>query len=574
MASSGLGLSRVEGVPAIGRDALIQYGLAVLALLLVLAPLVPILYQSLLDRPLYDEGGRLTLQNYANLFAHPSFGRVVANSLVFAAITTGIAVVLGVATAVLVGRTDVPGRRLLGQVLVWPLYVSHLVLAFGWFIMYGPAGYVTMLVSGLAGEAPWNLYSIPGMAVVAGLSEAPLVHLYCLASATSIDASLEDAARTVGAGPFRTLSAVTVPLMRPAILYSLILSVTVALEMLAIPLVFGGPVGIEFFTTFLYNQGLSASQPDYGLVGTAATLLLVIVTLLVLLQRRLLGNGGRFVTVGGKASRPRLFRLGWLRWPFFALLLLYVAFGVVAPIAGLALRAVTSFLTPFIPPWELLTLANVKMVFAYPAYVRSIVNTVLIALVGGAVATAFVAMVALVAQRSEFRYRGPLEFVALYPRAVPGLIAGLGFFWGIAAIPMLGWLRNTLVILALAYTMRYLPTGFGAVAPMLVQIAPDLDRSARTVGADWWTTCRHILIKLLKPALASSFAVLFVHFFKEYVTAVFLFAPGSEVIGTTLLQFWIQGDTGPVAALSVIQIAITVVFVYASRRILGIRIYA
>jgi iron(III) transport system permease protein len=68
--------------------------------------------------------------------------------------------------------------------------------------------------------------------------------------------------------------------------------------------------------------------------------------------------------------------------------------------------------------------------------------------------------------------------------------------------------------------------------------------------------------------------VLFVYFFKEYVSAVFLFAPGSEVIGTTLLQFWIQGDTGPVAALSMIQIAITVVFVVASRRLLGIRIHA
>lgn len=574
MASSGRGSALAGGVPAIRRDALVQYGTAALTLLLVLAPLVPVLYQSLLDRPLYDEGGQLTLQNYVHLVTHPSFGRVVVNSLLFAALTTAIAVAVGVATAVVVGRTDVPGRRALGQLLVWPLYVSHLVLAFGWFIMYGPVGYVTMVVTSLAGDAPWNLYSIPGMAVVAGLSEAPLVHLYCLASATSIDASLEDAARTVGAGPFRTLSAITVPLMRPAILYSLILSVTVALEMLAIPLVFGGPVGIEFFTTFLYNQGLSASQPDYGLVGTAATLLLAIVTLLVLLQRRLLREGGRFVTLGGKASRPRLFPLGWLRWPLFALLLLYAAFGVLAPIAALGLRAVTSFLTPFIPPWELLTLANVEMVFAYPAYVRSIVNTILIALLGGAAATAFIAMIALVAKRSEFRYRGALEFVALYPRAIPGLIAGLGFFWAIAAIPPLGWLRNTLFILALAYTMRYLPTGFGAVAPMLVQIAPELDRSARTVGADWWTTCRHILLKLLKPALSSSFAVLFVHFFKEYVSAVFLFAPGSEVIGTTLLQFWIQGDTGPVAALSMIQVAITVVFVYASQRLLGIRIYA
>src|SRR5262245_19044097 len=99
--------TRANGLPANRRDALIQYGTAALTLLLVLAPLVPVLYQSLLDRPLYDEGGRLTLHNYATLFTHPSFGGVVTNSLLFAALTTSIAVAVGVATAVLVGRTDV-----------------------------------------------------------------------------------------------------------------------------------------------------------------------------------------------------------------------------------------------------------------------------------------------------------------------------------------------------------------------------------------------------------------------------------------------------------------------------------
>jgi ABC-type Fe3+ transport system permease subunit len=209
----------------------------------------------------------------------------------------------------------------------------------------------------------------------------------------------------------------------------------------------------------------------------------------------------------------------------------------------------------------------------FPVYLRSIWNTIAISSVCGLAGTLLIAMIALVANRSEFPFRRQLEYVAVSPRAIPGLIAGVGIFYAMSLFPPLGWLRNTIWLLVIAYVMRYMPTGFGAIAPALAQIGAELDRSARTVGADWWRTSRSILLRLLAPAMFSCFALLFVLSLKEYVTAVFLFAPGSEVIGTTMLQFWINGDNGPVSALATIQIGITVVFVYAARKVLGVRIY-
>src|SRR3546814_3731287 len=83
--------------------------------------------------------------------------------------------------------------------LLWPIFLSHLVMAFGYFTMYGPAGYVTVFVQSIVGVQPWNLYSIGGMAVVAGVAQAPLAYLYCIAATSAADPNLEDAARTVGA---------------------------------------------------------------------------------------------------------------------------------------------------------------------------------------------------------------------------------------------------------------------------------------------------------------------------------------------------------------------------------------
>jgi iron(III) transport system permease protein len=555
------------------RGKLLQWGVALATLFLVAAPLVPVMLQSLLSKPLYDGVGGLTGANYAALFTDATLRSSVANSLMFAFLTTVIALVLGAGAAIAVGRTDVPGARFFGELFLWPLYLSQLVMAFGFSIMYGPSGYVTLAAQAVTGGTPWNLYTMGGMAVVAAICEAPVTFLYCLNSTRMADATLEDSARIAGAGSLRTLWSVTLPLMRPALVYSAILNFTLALELLSVPLIFGGPVGIHFLSTFLYDEGIGASTPRYGLVGAAAVALLAIVTLLVWLQGRLLTNIGRFVTVKGKATRPRRFPLGWLRWPLALVMLVYTAFAVLAPLAGLALRAITTFLTPLVPLGDVLTTDHLKMIVSSTTYVRSITNSIAIALVGGALATVFVGLVAIVTQRSPFRHARALEYVALYPRAVPGLVVGLGFLWAMIVFRPLGALHNTIAILVLAFTMRYLPTGLGAVSPALLQISPELDRAARVSGADWWTTSWAMVMRLLKPALFSAFAVLFICFFKDYATAVFLFAPGSEVIGTTLLSFWIQGDAGPVAALAMVQVLITFAFVYGVRAAFGVRVY-
>jgi iron(III) transport system permease protein len=182
-------------------------------------------------------------------------------------------------------------------------------------------------------------------------------------------------------------------------------------------------------------------------------------------------------------------------------------------------------------------------------------------------------MIAVIVHRSEFRFREPLHYVALFPRAVPGVVAGVGFFYAIALMPGLGEIRNTIWILVIAFTMRFIPTGFGAVAPMLLQVSPDLDRAARVQGADWWTTCRRIILPLMRPALVACYTILFISFFKEYTTAIFLFAPGSEVIGTALLHLWIQGEAGLVAALAAIQVGVIAVCVAAARAAFGVRLH-
>ena len=163
--------------------------------------------------------------------------------------------------------------------------------------------------------------------------------------------------------------------------------------------------------------------------------------------------------------------------------------------------SVTAVLTPAINPFSLLTLDHFSAILTNPLYTGAIGNSLLIATVGAAIATACIAVIALVAHRSTFRFRGSLEHIVLYPRAVPGIITGMAFFWTFAILDQSGTFRATLWAVGIAFGVRALAMGYAAFYPSLAALGEDLDRAARSAGADWWTAMRTIIIRLLRPAM-------------------------------------------------------------------------
>lgn len=552
---------RYRRVLGVDRGVLIQWGTFIIVVAAVIAPIIPTVAQSLLSNPLYAARKAFTLDNYVRLFTRNNFGEVILNSLEFAVLTTIIAVVIGVVLSVLVIRVRMPGSRVIGPLLLWPLYISPLVLAFGWITMYGPGGFVSTTVRQIFGGVPWNLYSIPGMAVTEAVSLVPICYLYCSGALRLADPSLEDAARSVGAGPLRVLRSVILPLLRPPILYSALLSFSVALETLSVPLLYGRPVGINLFASFIYIKGVQQDSPDYGLLAAASVVTLAFMAMLVVLQAVMLRNSQRFVAVRGKAVRLRRLNLGKLRWVGLVVTWLYLIFGPLLPIVGLILRSVTQVLSPLISPFKVLTSGNFGRIFSTPEFVHAMVNSVIVAFVGAIVTSIIAAVAVVVAQRSGFRFKKTLQVTSLTPQVVPGLILGIGFFWAFAYIPGAGVITGTLVVLVIAFGVRSFPAAFGAIAPIVMQVSNELDNAARSVGADWWRTFSRILVRLIVPAFFSAFVLLFVQMIKEFTPAIFLATSHTQVFGSMMLQLWLNGDTGSVAALAVIQIAITTIFV-------------
>jgi iron(III) transport system permease protein len=493
----------------------------------------------------------------------------VRNTLSFALGTTVLAVACGTALAILCARTNLPGRKAYRLLLIAPIVIPPLGLIVGWLSIYGQGGYVTQVVSRNLQLPVWNLSSIPGMSLLGAVITIPVVYLAVQAALAGTDSSLEDAARSAGAGPWRVITRVTLPMLRPAVLNCTLLIFALCLEILGIPLFLGTPSNIDFYASYLYRSWSSGANPDPAFVSAGAVLLLVVVSGLLLLRARLSGSEQRFIAAGARGGGTyRPLDLGRWRWPASIGLAAYIGVTCVIPLLGLMLMSCVKALTTLVAPWHLFTADAWHMVASDPTLRRSITNSLLIAGGGGAATVLLVAAATLIAHRSGFTLRRTLAPALIYPRAVPGVILGIGFFWTYLMFTPGALVRNNLWGEAIALCVRNLTLAYVVIYPSLARINAEFDRAARSSGAGWWTIARRILLPILRPALLAAFVLMFITLLGDYDPVVFLQKPGTEVLGVTMLQTWQRGVVGPVAALAVVQVVIVAIVLLLGARVL------
>jgi iron(III) transport system permease protein len=526
--------------------------------LLVAAPAVLVIYQSFLDAPFFDTGVNWSLEAYRFILTDPEFFRALWTTTLYAFGQVAIAVPLGGVIAFLITRTDLIGRRWLEPLVIVPMFLSSIVLAFGYTVAMGPSGFVTLAFRGVFGGAPWDIYSLPGIIVIGGLSHVPVAYLYIASAMRRLPSDLEEAARTAGASVWRVSLDVTLPMVLPALVFSAALNLLLGFETFGIPLVLGDPNGILVLTTYIYKVNTIFGAPTYQVMA-AVTVFLILITLpLVFAQRRLLRHARRFAAVGGKGARTNLLKLGSTGQ---AVALGFIGFwllvAVVLPVGGIVLRAFVENWGEGVKLSEQLTLANFKAVFEIQSLWRGIVNTVVLAALGGALAVAFYLLVSLAGHRNTGRSGALLDYSVLIPRALPGLIIGLAFFWLFLFIPFLVPLRSTLISVLIAYIIVGLSYGLRIIQATLLQVAPELEESARTAGASLFRSWRDVVIPLVKPGLAGAWAMIMIVFLREYATGVYLMSAGTEVIGSLMVSLLTSGAMDQIAALSFISIALT-----------------
>ncbi|AKC69151.1 ABC transporter permease [Pandoraea oxalativorans] len=522
----------------------------------VLLPLSFIVLQSLLSAPFFDASRTFGIDGYRFIFTDPDFWSAVKNSFIIAFGMLFISIPFGGILAFLMVRTDLPGRRWLEPLLLTPVFVSPMVLAFGYVVAAGPVGFYSVWFRELTGlDAPWSVYSIFAITVIVGLTHVPHVYLYSSAALRNLGSDVEEAARVAGARPFRVALDVSLPMTMPALLFAGVLVFFLGFEVFGLPLVLGDPEGHLVLATYLYKLTNKLGVPSYHLMAAVAMCIVAITFPLVLLQRHLLKRANKFVTVKGKAGRQTVLPLGIWRWVALAIVTVWLIVTVFVPISGIVLRSFVTHWGEGVALGEVLTLANFTELFEQDNLVRAIVNTLGIGVIGGALAVGFYSLVAFAGHRRNDWAAKLLDYLVLLPRAVPGLLAGLAFLWIFLFVPGLRELKNSMWSIWVAYTVVWLAYGMRLIQSALLQVGPELEEAGRSVGGTRSRVSLDVTLPLVRFGLLAAWLLIFMIFEREYSTAVYLLSPGTEVIGSLLVSLWATGAVDQVAALSVINIA-------------------
>jgi iron(III) transport system permease protein len=536
--------------------------LAVLLLWLVAYPLVLVALESVRGP------NGWTLEFFRRFVTEAREWRALWASLWTSVASVVLAGLLGIPLAFLFERCEFPGRRVLGALVALPVVLPPLVGVLAFLFLYGETGFVARVVQALLGlgNPPWRLEGAWAILLVHAYSMYVYFYLFTRAGLAALDPAAHEAAASLGAGPWRTLRRVTLPLLAPALRGAALLTFMTALASFSAPYIFGG--GFRVMTTQIVFTRLNG---DYGM-AMVQTLVLSVVALAGLWLTAETGRAGDTSRGGAKglAPPPRLIRRRGLR--------------LAATVGGwglallLLLPHLTLVLLSFVKPgtWTVETLppaytaGNYLALVEEPERLRPLVNSVWMATLATAVALG----VALVAGLVTVRHRTPgaalVERLLAIPWLVPGTVfaVALATAFGVRA-PWVGRivLVGTIWILPLAYLIRNLPITSRAVLAGFRTLDPALEEAATGLGASRWRTLRRVTLPLLRPALAAGATLAFVTALGDFVTSIILYTYDTRPLSLEILASLRQGDVGVAAAYGVLLMALAaLVFALGSER--------
>jgi len=534
----------------------IVIGLCVaLTVYIAVVPLAFLFWQSFFTPQTAAKAAEFTLDNYARAYGSSETLRLFWTSLKFAFGASLFSFVVGTLLAWMNERTNTPFKTLFFALAIIPLIIPGVLFTVAWILLGSPKiGIINLVLQNMLGleQPPFDVYSLWGMIWVDGLHYSPMAFLLMTAAFRAMDPSLEESATMSGANIFQVARRVTLKLAWPAILATLLILFVRAIESFEVPALLGLPVGIQVFTSSIY-QAVHRYPSQIGLASAYGMTLLVITSVGVYFVSRLSSRGNRYATMTGKGFRPRQIDLGPWRWLAAAIFAVYFLMIVALPFAVLLWSSFQKFYSvPSMQALQNLTLDPYRFILGYPHIIRSMWNTLLLSFGSATLIMLVTSVICWIVVKTKLPGRWLLDNVASLPMVFPGLVLGLAIMIFYLNVDV--GVYGTMWIMFIAYVTRFMPYGLRYNTASMLQIHKELEESAAMSGASWATTFRRIILPLLKPGLVAGWIYVMIVSIRELSSSILLYSPGTEVISIVIWELWENGQYVELSALGVLFI--------------------
>ncbi|AOT72100.1 ABC transporter permease [Geosporobacter ferrireducens] len=542
--------TEVDNIKKNMRDPVLMItilGIIAIVFLFILYPLIIILKESLYYKNV------LSLYHYKEIFRLSSTKEILWNTIYLGFIVSVISTAIGFLFAYASAYLKIRSKKIFNAIAILPMVSPPFVIALSTILLFGRNGFITR---GILGMREANVYGLNGLILVQTLTFFPVAYLLLVGLLKSIDPSVEEAARDLGASRGEVFRSITLPLMVPGLANAFLLVFIQSIADFSNPMVIGGN-----YTTLavqIYLQGIG--NYDMGGGTALAIILLMISTTLFMIQKYYVGKKS-YITVTGKASRSReLIDSPEITRPIYLIVLALSVF--------VGLMYILVPIGAFIKLWG----ADYSFSLNHFKYVinlgmKPIKDTTFLSMIATPISGILAMIIAFLIVRKKFIGKSFVEMTTMLALAIPGTVIGLGYVLSYNTKPLV--LTGTATILIIAFVMRSMPIGIRAGIAALQQIDPSIEEAANVLGASSSKVFTSVTIPMIRPAFFSGLVYTFVRSMTLVSTVIFLVSARYNLLTAAIMNQIDVGKIGVASAYSTILILIVAVVVWTMQFILS-----
>lgn len=541
---------------------------AILLTLTVVIPLVFLLYNTVLvhqgeARRLGVAVGSLTLNHWYSIFfqskynyAVTTFYKPLGNSVGMALVACLISLIIGGGIAWLITRSDFPAKKFISTVFVFPYIMPSWSIAMFWENFFknnvnlvGAQAQMGMLQSLTHIAVPGGMvYGFWPCAICLGIHYAPFAYILIGGILRNMDANLEEAATILKATRFKILRRITLPIVMPALLSTVLLVFASSVSSYTVPAFLGTKSG--FMTLSLQMKSLINGSQYKGQGYVMATILMLFSILILMVNQFVTNSRRSFTTVTGKSSQVSLVKLGKVGKPIITIIVVfYAAFFAIIPLVSFALESFLEvsgdYSTFTLYYWITSEQTNAYItgsvgILRNKEIWKAFGNSLLISIICALIAGTFGILVGYgVAKKRGSRLANYVSNLAFLPYLIPAMSFAT-IYLIMSYTKALSFLNGSLLLLIVVGSIKFLPFASKSGTNAMLQLSNEIEEAAIIVGVPWWKRMVRVLFPIQKSSFISGYLLPFVSCMRELT--LFVLLTGSSTILTAVLQNYEKYD--------------------------------
>ena len=494
------------------------------------------------------ESGGFTLQNFAKFFSKKYYYETLINSFSITILVTILAIVIGAPLAYIMSTSKIKFKGLIEVLIIISVLSPPFIGAYSWILLLGRNGVVTKFFADVLHIRLPGIYGFNGILLVFTLKLFPYIYLYVSGALKKIDASLSEAAESLGCSGVKKVFTIILPLILPTILAGALLVFMNALADFGTPMLIGE--GYMVMPVLIYSEFVSEVGGQANFAAALSTLM-VIITGLIFIGQKYVVNRKSYVMNSLKPIHAKK-----LKGPknIFAHLFVYVVVGL-AVIPQLTV-IYTSFLktrgSMFVKGFSLNSYKTVLSKLG-----GSILNTYMYGIIAILIIIVLGMFISYVSVRRKNIFTSLLDSITMFPYIIPGSVLGITLLLAFNKKPLM--LSGTFFIIVIAYVVRRLPYTIRSSAAILYQLSPSLEEASISLGYSPMKTFFKVTAIMMMPGVFAGAILSWITVINELSASVILYTGTTRTMSVAVYTEVIRASYGTAAALSTILTVTTII---------------